>query len=161
MRCPEVRQKLDLYACEELAPSAREKIEAHLSDCTACRQELARLRRLENLLAAAPLPPVPEGFAEQVVARARCEASPARGQVPSPRRLHERLRRRVRTIAGTAAALAAGLLLGCFLGLDTWQSDARSAAADPLSGSGLGQFVEPGGESLAQTYLDLTTGSDG
>jgi len=64
----------------------------------------------------------------------------------------------------TAAALAAGLLVGCYLGWDTWQDDRRPVAvetADPLAGSGLGQLVEPGGDSLAQTFLTLTRSGNG
>lgn len=161
MRCPEVQQKLDLYARQELAPSARETIEDHLSRCDRCRQELGRLRRLEELLASAPSPPVPQGFAGRVVARARREPSPVRCPASIGHRARERFGHRVRIAVATAAALAAGLLVGSYLGFDTWQSDGRPAAvdaADPLTGSGLGQLVEPGGDSLAQVYLALTSG---
>jgi hypothetical protein len=58
--------------------------------------------------------------------------------------------------------LAGGLLLGVYLGAQTWDSGPPAAIeqADPLAGSGLGQLVEPGGDSLAQAYLALTTGGD-
>jgi anti-sigma factor RsiW len=164
MRCPEVRQKLDLYTQQELAPSIQEQIEAHLSRCERCQQELRRLRRLEELLASTQSPPMPEGFAERVLAQARSKVSPACGPTPTPHRPRRGFGGRLRTAIGTAAALAAGLLVGCYLGWDTWQGVGRPAVVDttdPLAGSGLGQLVEPGGDSLTQTFLALTRGGNG
>jgi len=163
MRCHEVRQKLDLFIRQELAPSLSEKIEVHLSGCGRCREELARLRRLEGLLVSAPAPPVPEGFAERVVERARRGAVPDSADVAARRRLGKRLGRRVQIAMGAAAALAGGFLLGGYLGAQTWGSapPAASERADPLAGSGLGQLIEPGGDSLARAYLTLTSGGDG
>lgn len=166
MRCPEVQQKLDLYARQELAPSAREGIEAHLSRCERCRQELGRLRRLEQLLASAPLPPVPQGFAGRVVAQARREPWPVRRPASIGHRAGERFGHRVPIAVGTAAALAAGLLVGSYLGFDTWRAVGRQAPAgatlraDPLAASGFEYLLEPGGDSLAQAYVGLTTATD-
>lgn len=162
MRCREVQQKLDLFVGEELASSLQDRIAAHVSGCGRCRQELARLRKLEGLLAWAPCPPVPEGFAEKAVERARSEAMPGHAGFSAGRRLGERLGRRVQIAAGTAAALAGGLLLGSYLGSETWGEAPPAAVqrADPLAGSGLGQLVEPADDSLAHAYLALTTGGD-
>jgi len=163
MRCDEVRQNLDLLVRQELTPSVREKIEIHLSGCERCREELARLRRFEELLALAPSPAVPEGFVERVVERVSREAVPGYADVFARRRVGERLGRRVRIAAGTAASLAGGLLLGSYLGTQTWERVPPAAVeqADPLGISGLGQLVEPGGDSLAQAYLALTANGDG
>ena len=163
MRCHGVRQKLDLFIRQELTPSLRERIKVHLSGCGRCREELVRLRRLEELLVSAPSPPVPEGFAKRVVERARRGAVPDSANVSARRQLRNRRGRRVRIALGTAAALAGGLLLGGYLGAQTWDSAPPAAIeqADPLAGSGLEQFVEPGGDSLAQAYLTLTSGGDG
>ncbi len=163
MRCHEVQKNLDLFIRQELTPLVRERIEVHLSGCAGCRQELARLGKLEELLASAPSPPVPEGFAERVIERARREAVPVSTVASTERHVRERLGRRVRIAVGTAAALAGGLLLGIYLGTQTLGSalPATTKQADPLAGSGLGQLVEPGGDSLAQAYLALTTGGDG
>ncbi len=163
MRCPEVQQKLYLLAGEQLASSDRERIEAHLSGCDQCRQELRRQRRLGELLASAPLPPVPKGFAKRVVSLARREESSARGSASVERFGPERFGHGVRIGVGMAAALAAGLLLGGYLGFDTWQSDGSPAAFvadDPLVDSGFGHLVEPGGDSLAQAYMALISGGD-
>ena len=162
MRCRDVQQNLDLLIRQELMPPVRERIEVHLRGCPRCREELARLRRLADLLAAAPVPPVPEGFAGRVIERARHEALPDAAAVVVGRRVGRRLGRRVRIAASTAAALAGGLLLGGFLGNQTWEGapPAGVAQADPLAESGLGQLAEPGGDSLARAYLALTADGD-
>ncbi len=162
MRCHEVQQNLELLIRQELKPPVRERIEAHLSGCERCREELSRLRRLEELLAAAPSPPVPNGFAERTVERVRREVVGGYADFSARRRIRNRLGRRVRIAAGAAAALAGGLLLGGYLGAQTWGSGPPAAIeqTDPLAGSGLGQLVEPGRDSLAQTYLAMTTGRD-
>ncbi len=118
---------------------------------------------MEELLVLSPLPPVPAGFAERVVDRARREAVPVSADVSTRHHVRKRLGRRVRIAAGTAVALAGGLLLGIYLGTQTWGSapPATIEQADPLARSGLGKLVEPGGNSLAQAYLALTTGGDG
>lgn len=162
MRCHEVQQNLDLLIRQELKPPVRDRIEVHLSGCGRCREELARLRRLEELLAAAPSPPVPDGFATRMVERVRRKAARGYADFSARRRVRDRLGRSVRIAAGTAAALAGGLLLGGYLGVQTWGSAPSRAIelTDPLAGSGLGQLVEPGGDSLAQAYLAMTTGRD-
>lgn len=161
MRCHEVQQNLDVFIRQELMPSVRERIEVHLSGCDRCRGELARLRKLEELLALAPSPPVPESFAESVIEKAGREARPDGAVVFARRRLRRRLGHRLRIAASTAAALACGLFLGGYLGIQTWAPPSAAQQADPLGGSGLGQFVEPGGDSLAQAYLAMTAGDDG
>ena len=69
--------------------------------------------------------------------------------------------------AGTAAALAAGLMVGLFMGHETWKAAAQHSqaptaqAADPLATSGFEYLIEPGGDSLAQAYLGLTSDREG
>lgn len=163
MRCRDVQRQLDLYDRQELASAAREPVETHLSGCDGCRRELDRLRRLKTLLASADMPPVPEGFVADVVARARRESQPVPEPIAAVRRDRKWPWRGVGIAVRTAAALAAGLLVGALLGFDTWEGGQSAAvgAADPLSGSGLAQFVEPGGDSLAEAYLGLLSGREG
>jgi len=163
MRCQRVQQNLDLFVRQELAPDVQKSIEVHLSGCERCRGELARLRRLEELLASAPSPPVPEGLVGRVIDRARREALSYGVVVFARRRFGQRIGHRLRIAVGTAAALAGGFLLGGYLGMQTWETSPSNAAqaVDPLAGSGLGQLAEPGGDSLAQAYLALTAGNDG
>ena len=166
MRCSEVQQKLDLFTTQELAPSVRARILTHLESCAECREALARLRRLGNLLAASPAPPVPEGFASRVVARAKEQQPVAATRRPAPTRSSRLAWNRLRFAAGTAAALAVGLVLGMFMGHETWRPvgqqalDATTRPADLLAASGFDYLVEPGGDSLAQAYVGLTTATD-
>jgi hypothetical protein len=161
MRCREVQYKLDLFVTQELTSAELARIEAHLESCAACRKALAKLLRLEDLLVAAPVPPVPEGFAGRIVARARGQQSAA-AQLKAAPGFEQSAWTRVRFTAGTAAALAAGLLLGLLMGYQTWRSGspgpggAASQSNDLLAASGFGSLVEPGGDSLAQSYLSLT-----
>lgn len=163
MRCRAVQQKLDLHAGQGLAPSVQRQVEAHLRNCPACRDARERLERLRVLLEAVPATPVPEGFAERVLARVgQRESTAGRGGFDRSRRA---LWRQVRAGVGTAAALAAGLLLGLFLGHETWQATADSPGqirqTDPLAVSGLDFLIGPGDDTLAQTYLQLTSSRDG
>jgi predicted anti-sigma-YlaC factor YlaD len=159
MGCREIRDKLELFAAQELTPEDRAQVEAHLKACDACREALAKVRRLEDLLLTVPVPPVPEGFAGRVVAQARAQqAAPAR---PKPAfRLKQSAWKRFRVSVGTAAALAAGLLLGISMGYQTWQSsrsEVANASSDLLATSGIEYLAQPGGDSLAESYLSLTT----
>ncbi|MDY0166984.1 MAG: zf-HC2 domain-containing protein [Thermoguttaceae bacterium] len=170
MRCHIVRKQLEAYlAVEEdgLSGPDRERIAAHFSGCEECRRDLSRLRGLCELLAAAPAPPVPDGFAQHVVARAKalqCEtALPRHGSAWTGGSVW----RRLRPAFGMAVALAAGLALGAFLGNDVWYDGdwqrlgSETRHADVLTASGLEQIVGDQEDSLARAYLDLTFGRDG
>ena len=163
MRCRRIQEQLDAYLADGehgLPAPDREQVENHLRTCKECRRELSRLRSLHRLLAETAVPPLPEGFAGRVVARAKTrQAAPVWSQRGAWQRL--------RLAAGSAAALAAGLALGAFLGNDVWQDVAgrRQAAAaqqaDVLAGAGFGRIVVDDDDSLARAYLDLTFGRDG
>jgi len=167
VRCRGVQEKLNLYAAGELLPSVGAQIESHLQACPACRKELARLRRLETLLRAATTPPLPEGFAARVLAETK-ERAPATVAARALARRGALLSwERPGQWMGAATALAVGLVLGVFMGHATWQATVlqpRAAATRPvglLAASSFEYLVEPGGDSLAQAYLQLTSGPDG
>lgn len=162
MRCREVQNKLEPLAAQELTTKERVQIEAHLETCAACRGALAKVRRLEDMLLAAPIPPVPEGFAARVIAQARAQQAGARRPKPASR-FAQPAWKRIRVSVGSAAALAAGLMLGVAMGFQTWQTGRLGAvnpSGDLLAASGLESLAKPGGESLAETYLGLTTAGD-
>ena len=162
MRCQAVQEKLNLYAAGELLPSVGAQIESHLQACPTCRKELARLRRLETLLRAATTPPVPEGFTARVLAEAKERAPATVAARPLARRGALLSWERLDPWMGATAALAVGLMLGVFMGHATWQPPvATSQPVDPLAASSFEYLVEPGGDSLAQAYLQLTSGPDG
>ena len=161
MRCGQVREKLDLFVAGELARSVHAAIEAHVEQCSDCRQALRKLRQLQASLAACDVPPVPEGFATRVVGKAKERMATATGSGYRRRVSWATAGKYVGFSVRTATALAAGLALGAYMGQATWL---RSAAAirgtDPRPESGFQQFVEPGGPSLAQAYLGLIVDLD-
>lgn len=75
---------LGAYLDGELHGSQLQKVQAHLDECQACRQEYASLQALSAVLGEASLPdfPSPEHFAEDVVLRMqRKPVDPMRGKV--------------------------------------------------------------------------------
>lgn len=163
MRCREVQQKLGSLGTREIASSVRERIEGHVRSCAECREAQARLRRFEDLLTAAPAPPVPEGFAARVVARAKEQQVDVARSKPVRHLSLRAAWTRFELAAGTAAALAAGVSFGVFLGYQTWQSAAQHSStvatqsAELLASSGFDLLAESRGDSLAETYLQLTS----
>lgn len=162
MRCRDSRNKLELLSAQALTPAERAQIETHLETCGACREALAKARRLEDLLLAAPAAPVPEGFAGRVIAQARLQQATA-FRPKRASRFDQPAWKRFRVSVGTAAALAAGLLLGLAMGYQTWQAGRLGAvkpSGDLLAASSLESLAEPGGDSLAETYLSLIAAGD-
>ena len=58
MDCPETKKNLSDFLDDRLSPEAAEEVSAHLADCTACRAELAEMRRIDALLGGLADPPV-------------------------------------------------------------------------------------------------------
>ncbi|NLZ02722.1 MAG: hypothetical protein GXY25_19565 [Pirellulaceae bacterium] len=142
---------------QELTSAERAQVGAHLASCAACRRALASLRWLQEILADAPAPPIPGGFADRIVARARTQqAATARSNRAS--RFEQSAWKTILFSAARAAALAAGLLLGLLMGRDTWRASPVAAAqqTDLLAAAGLAPLAEWGGDSLAQSYIRLT-----
>ena len=70
---------LSAYLDHQIAPAERARVEGHLADCIACRDELDGLRRTVTLLQALPRVPVPRAFtlSEAQVGIRRPEPRPA------------------------------------------------------------------------------------
>lgn len=166
MNCARAQALIDRHVNEGLSPGERESLEIHLRDCRGCQQQLENLQRLLSVLRSNPSPPVPEGFADRVMARAgerEATIAPAgslsREESPS-------IWKRLESFAGIAAALAAGLIVGIFMGNDAWRADRQQAIAstsqpaEPSEATDFEYLIDPPGNSLAQAYLGLTTISD-
>lgn len=95
MSCPTIEQ-LAAYDDALLAPPESARVRRHIDACPACRRELAALARTARMLAAMPMPEVPEALWAGVAAR--IEARP-----------HMGLRRWWKTAAGLS--VAAGLAI--------------------------------------------------
>ena len=128
MNCRKVQQKLDAYLAGDLSPKGEEKLQAHLDSCPECREALVRAQRVESVLRETPAPPLPDGFADRVVARARQQkAAPEHGRVPQP--VWGWLGGSLAWRAAVAAGLVVGLGLGAFLGHDMCTSAPGKGAA--------------------------------
>ena len=129
------------------------------------RCQTVRQKELEALVRSVPAPPIPDGFADRLMARARLGGKVPRPVSRSPWKPLGWLKpQRFHTGLATTAALAAGLLVGVYLGQHTWQpSEQRSPRhtqmmqADPVAASSLGNLTGLGDDSLAAAYLGLTS----
>jgi hypothetical protein len=104
-----VREELGAYALGALEPRERGDVDAHLRECPACREELARLAALPGLLAR-----LPEGGGGEGVPMAPADLGErALATIAGRRRARRRRQRRWGALGGAAAAvvLAAGLLV--------------------------------------------------
>ena len=70
----DLNELLSAYLDGELDEATRAKVVSHLSANPAVAQLLNELRETRNLLRGLPRPPVPEGFAEDVMAAAERQA---------------------------------------------------------------------------------------
>ena len=100
-------EDLSLYALGALQGPERESIEKHLKECSACREELSRLRGDLALMAFSTSGPRPP-------ARSRSRLKAAVAKEPRRSQLPQRTRATWWTTLGWAAAVAA-LMFGVFL----------------------------------------------
>lgn len=102
MRCEQIRELLSPYMDQMTDDRENQMVEAHLTDCTACRQELEQLQLIQSLLHRLDAPQLPEGFAADFHQRLRKEY---RHRLLAPAEI-----KRPRKQGGIAAAVA-GLAL--------------------------------------------------
>ncbi len=75
--CERTELRLAEYAAGALDARAREDVRRHLADCAACRDELARERRLREALSGLPQVPCPDRVSEAILAETARDASDA------------------------------------------------------------------------------------
>lgn len=126
--CERVRDRIDPYLDEDLAPAQTRELEAHLADCPDCRTELGSARRLRVAMREGlPMLSCPPEVSAEVLRIAREEAGPTlplrrrfprplRGPGPARDTRGPRFLDRLRTFFGAGAlrpalAVAAVLLL--------------------------------------------------
>jgi anti-sigma factor RsiW len=155
-----MRARLSAYLDDELPAGVRAAVDAHLLACPACRGAVARLHRLTDLLTEAPVPPLPEGLAGHVLARAR---RPAAGRSAGEARWRRAaLLRHVAAVFVCAAGLAAGAWLGrgAASAPATATRNPAAAPADPVAAYNLDYLGGEPKESLPQVYLTLVSAAD-
>lgn len=107
MECRDARQALGVYVVGAIEPAERALVDAHLSHCPACREELAGLAGLPSLLGRVPR------MDAELIARNGSGLDPV--EEPPPELLRSLLRqvdarRRTRWWRGLAAAAAAVII---------------------------------------------------
>jgi anti-sigma factor RsiW len=156
-----VRFCLGAYLDDEVSAAVRAEVDAHLVACPGCRRAVARLHRLAGLLADTAAPPVPEGLAGHLVARAR---RPAAARVTGVARWWEAaaLLRHVAAVFVCAAGLAAGAWLawGAASAPAVATREPAAAPADPVAAYNLDYLGGQPKESLPQVYLTLVSATD-
>ena len=123
-QCPE-EEVLGAYLDGELPDDQRAAVENHVKDCGDCAASLDELRRLEELVRGAPLPPVAEAEWAATWGKVAARLEPFRP------RLLPRLR-------WVLAPLAAAALLAAAIGV--WQMAARTSAPAPRA---IVEVIEP------------------
>jgi len=162
MRCADARTRLDAYLAGELPPGISGDIDGHLANCLPCREALARLRQLAEMLRQSQTPPVPDGFAERVMMAARQRRKDTPAIVLSWNPLAWRLSEPMR--AAAAAMLVTGLGLGILMGRGAWRGPypvGAVARTDPLAIYNLDYLTDAPNGSLSQSYLALVSGQNG
>jgi anti-sigma-K factor RskA len=103
------------YVLGALAPDEAEPFTEHLETCATCREEVAELRQVVDVLPiAAPQHPVPRGLRRRVLRVVRDDTSRSTAVVPLRRRwsLVGGRARRSLLVAGAAAAIALAVIGG-------------------------------------------------
>ncbi len=94
MNCEAVAQELSAYIDGELPAAEAQALAAHLAQCEHCRNELAELKRVADLIRVLPAKKAPAGFANDVTA-----------EIESRRKTREKVGYYLR-VSGWAAAAA-------------------------------------------------------
>ncbi|MBI4871546.1 MAG: hypothetical protein HY814_08260 [Candidatus Riflebacteria bacterium] len=155
---------LDACLAGELEPASLAEAGRHLEACSDCRTSLARARRLASLLAEAGTPPLPERFAERVLARVM-ERRRQSAQVWSIRAWWRTLASPLR--AAAVAMVLVGAAIGGGLGWSMSPVPPASTsfpaqqAADLFAGYGLDAMGDAPDGSLPRIYLALLDGRTG
>jgi len=162
MRCQYVKQKLDRYIQGDLPGPISKKVERHLHKCRNCTAALSRIKKLEGLFEDTPLPPVPEGFSERLMRRARRRQYLQQATGPAVIKLWEWFSRTGLKKSAAAAVLIVGLAIGMLMGWDTWQSSAIQSVGksqmvqiEPTAIYNLDYLTDAPRGSMADAYLTL------
>lgn len=147
-QCPE-RMQAAAYVLSALEPEEADRFGTHLSECSQCRADVAKLQTVaDSLPASVPKLRAPAQLRERVMVSVRREAELLRAAGPSADRLEPaRARRRLRVPQLLGAALAAGV--GVAIGVVLLSSGtthpvthvtvAQLAAGSPGAGAALRQ----------------------
>jgi len=165
MRCKKVLSHLNANADHELSSSLSREIDDHLRDCGTCQIQFESILRVGDSLNALGVLPMPDGFAERVMAEARSRVLLGAEKKSffawdwfSLQWLSE-LSMPVRLAACTTVLLA--FFLGMTMSREISLSGSRQAAASRGADmEGFEWFSSSPPESLEHTYMILASSFD-
>ncbi len=147
---------LKAFALGELPMDIRQTIQAHVSECAACRAELAKIDALDGVFAAAQTPPIPPGFASRVLATARQRRKTE--QIETWNLIRWWRLASAPMHAAAAAVMVVGLTIGLLMGTASGPLPTQAAGqmqSDPVDAYQLDYLGEAPGDSLAANYFAL------
>jgi len=156
MHCKDVQGQLKAFASSQVRVDTRQRIQAHLTECAACRTALGRIDPVAGVLADVQTPPIPPGFAARVMTAARRRRQAESGPTWDLLRWWQLTSAPMHLAA--AAVLVIGLAAGWMMGWSAAPSTGQMAPAgqsDPLSTYQLDVLSEAPNGSLAGSYLTL------
>jgi anti-sigma factor RsiW len=160
MRCKKVLSHLNAYADHELSDSLSREIDDHLRDCGTCRIQFERILRVGDSINALGVLPVPDGFADRVMAEARSRVlrSAEKKSFFTFNWLSE-LSIPVRLAACTTVLLA--FFLGMTMSREISLAGSRQATASREAGmEGFEWFSPAPPESIEHAYMILASSFD-
>ncbi|MDX6434641.1 MAG: hypothetical protein QOE54_7007 [Streptosporangiaceae bacterium] len=161
--CPQVRAALGVYVLGAIEPAERSQVDAHLSMCPSCRDELAGLAGLPALLGRVSEPQIehvagpPVELLDSLLVKAATQRRSERDQAERAEqelvelRTRRARRRRWPTFAVAAAVvLMAGMLLGGLL-IGGGDGPSRGVAAPPATSAAPQPSAVPAADQVAWT----------
>lgn len=112
--CAAIEPLLSLYSDGMTSPAEARRIEAHLADCSLCRQVLRWMQATQQVIAARPIMPPPSDLRARI-ARAITESEAAKAPAAAARPVRRPLTLRPALAYGLSVALIAAVAGGIFL----------------------------------------------
>lgn len=156
-----VTDDLELYAVGALRPAEADRVTAHLVACPACREDLALIATVVNVLPdSVPLREPPAGLKQRILSAAAADAAAGRSAAPVPVRRGTSWSFRPARSWLAIGALAAAAVLLLALDLNSIR-ELRAAEAERATYSLTLEKVSHGGRSWYMVGLDQWQGSGG
>ena len=161
MNCKKALLHLNRYLDGELSNREKDQVESHLRDCEACCKQFDTLRHVAAMLDVISVPPVPDGFASRVMAKAQKRESFSEGKGNAFWPLQWWPLKWFMAVSTPLRLAACGLIvLACMLGaLMSQEAFVSQKVAADIELSGMKWFdpVPPG--SVGSAYLMMTFAS--
>lgn len=127
MSCEAVKELLWMYLEKETTAEEAEKIEKHLAECAACREELKAQKAIMETLSGLPDEELPEGYHGELMQKLRAEAAP--NVVPFPQKKKQPVWKQLSMIAAAVLVVVAAGGINGMLEMRQGQKEAVSQMA--------------------------------